>query len=1506
MVNQIELQLASLDKKVKLSIEEVSANLKMSNEHAKCELEIAKLNLMNLSKNAHAKYILTSEFEHSFDSQLKSSAEKSGGHSKSIVVRFDKQSKGPLSMVVCFGELYTTFESTFLSSFLNEIFSLVKPKNSKPFTWPEIKNGLLMDQLDHFAKNKDNKMPSIREKDLQLGLTIKASLLSVSFIAMNEPYYLPLARLEGQASVIDFRQYVKANKIKIQLGTTTLFDLTNFPETLTSLKPERIQPRVIFSNENAKARSELDIVVKDAFFYDVPDRNDVSVTGTIKGFWADYQFTQTKRLIDYILEEVIPILISKELVPDISMSSMDQINLIYQRLMLGFWVKLDLQLEDCEFFLCKGASREEIRLRVSKAHLTNRQVKNLDRVIEMGPSEVGISDMISEEYDIALEGITVVVPERMGLKTLIPPINGHVKVNLILSERDYSLFFYSMPVTNLKTWLGQTQPESVKNQNIAKKSVLKYENSIWVNVDLDSVVLELGNEEYLRIMRTMFESILFDDFRADLFSAHFDLKKKHYIEMGVFIEIGINKLGVIFKDSQDEPFGVIYVQNGSLGVLINDNGPIDVRCNIEDIKGSFLECSQGEYIEKELANQAGLSRRVESVEQFKKNIRNWVGTEGNCTVRKSEPKMVFAKEEKRGKIYAEICETENSRIVDAKIRHNQINLNANFLNKLIEIFLHENEEDLLTNKKKLYFKRDKANFQARINERIGRAGHEVNHNFNEFTISTFVKFSRNTFAVCNGPSDLRLLIQGDIDLKAEVIKRMSERDRARDLAENRDFQNLLESLKHKDLFVKSGRMISNQKFSDKYVAGDFLGVSRFEGTSDKEVLNKLSDEVKLEQMYAILRNRMNSNVQVKVHKLQTFFEEVTSREKQVKPRKLMKPCEVFLEIEIFEYFKEMQEDSLKSNREISSLTVSQMNIKEKIQSFRHLQSKHHIDFTQGEVKLFNEIVLKGNTDKMVVNMSIKDVGKFNQILQFQMENVEAQTRREEPSRGPSVAESGDVMRVTNIEFMVYDSVWINLINDYKGVLKKSFVILFRDLLVIVDSTDVTSVIVKFQMECQYFNSRINHWEPFVENSKFILEMEQSFETQEEQISHILKEKKEKEDQVAHVSKDLETIQEIHNERYMFEKKMEEMNELDESIPAMASGQAVRRKRTICRILQGIDIEEKEKTEEESESGKVMNVNLTLELLKEIKHYMQSTEEVLDESAQKSLPKSLEAPFKIKNVSGYPLEVTLIKEEFLLNRNCKLDRKELLSKHYSVPADSTIDIFDDFDSFFFQKSNKKMHMNFGTSMTFSVIHPEYPKWKSQLLSVANQTFQQVTLINKEGIKNEMLYLSRIKSDSKEIYVGSSVEIANMIPADEFGGSELTIRILKKNQVFTKRAKFGENFFVPFDFVDGVLWLKLEGKRLLKSGMNLAHFKLQNHGHLTYFQNDETGRTYAIRYERDLESFFKLKFTFLPMLEIANFLPFYSEILLSDSSLKQVIALKPGQEFFTNEYSAQGES
>jgi hypothetical protein len=280
-----------------------------------------------------------------------------------------------------------------------------------------------------------------------------------------------------------------------------------------------------------------------------------------------------------------------------------------------------------------------------------------------------------------------------------------------------------------------------------------------------------------------------------------------------------------------------------------------------------------------------------------------------------------------------------------------------------------------------------------------------------------------------------------------------------------------------------------------------------------------------------------------------------------------------------------------------------------------------------------------------------------------------------------------------------------------------------------------------------------------------------------------------------------------------------------------------------------------------------------------------------------------APFKVTNKSGYPIEISILKEEYLLTRECKLNKKELFLKEYKVAADSSLDIFDDFDSFLFTKSNPKMHMSFGTSLFFKVNHPEYPTWKSESLSLANQTSNNVTLINKNGLKHELLYLTRVKASSQEIFIGSTVEIINRIPEYEFSDHplEILVKDRKKNAEFNFNLASGQNMFLPFDFVNGEMMIRYQNENLISSSIRFNLFKLQNNGYLIPFKDTRTNKNFAIRYERDFESFFQMKFILLPVFEIVNYLPFYIEIFLSNSILKKVIPLEPGVSFKTTEYT-----
>ena len=1500
-VGKFIFELKTLKKKVKISVENISSNLNISEGIIKCRFEIEKFNLLNLSENAKVKHILTSEYLNSFDHRLYGKKNNQEKVVKSISFEITKHSKKIPLIDISFGSLYLMFEPEFISQFLKDILSVVQVNQLKQLSWSEVKKCISMDKVTHYRKNKKNRITNISEKELEFKINFKVDLFSAVFISMNEEYYLPFLQFKIGKLNIEYDQYLKANKSKVNLGKLSLLDLTNFPNTLNYFDIDRIEPKELISGVQVKTWICLEIFVKDGLFYDVPNGDDVVISGSVEGISLNYQQTQTKRIFLYLFEVILPILLIKETLEDVTWATPNYINEVYLRLSLGLWVRLDIFFKNCEVMLSKGEQREELQIKLSEAKLTNRLVRSQDRVIEKGPSGVGIEDLISQDFMIQMKKVSIHIPTWDMPSTLVRPVDLDVSVNMLIGEGDYSLFYYTHPVTHVGNWIGNTKSQTIGNAGDLKKSILKYENSIQVTVNIGSIVLELGNEEYLRIMRTVFKSIIYHDLHDEVFLTNFELKNKLRIEQGILIEIHMDRAGVILMDYDHLAFGKLFIEGVDMGVVIKDDGPIQVKIEMEDLRGSFLEKTEEGFIEKSLVNDSNMKTKKTIEEKFKEEIV--FSVEQSKKIRTYvKARKVFQKERAKKKIILNLLEEKVSRTIKATINENTINLNLNFLKKVMQLFLEENEEDLEINRQKYLFKKQKLEYEENLKFKIGKSRGKEDLDLEEFSIQISTNLNDNKFLIWNGQNTTGLLLKGDIKIDLGIIGRVFSRDIEQDLIDNNDLIILYNSLKHKDQFVNSGKMVSKKSWSKRYFSGQHLGLSGLEEIPLRKKINRMEEEEKLEALYAILRNRSKFQLIAKIEDFQIFFEDKAKLNllEETKKRKIVKPCSLLLEFEQFVYYKKEDEPTMKSTRNIKSLTVSQMNISERISSIRNINSRKHFDFTKKEAQLCEEFVFKGNINKVTVDLSIKDIGKIEAISRFQFENLQKNEKLRKSNL--NLFQEEKLITMFHLEVLFREPVMVNLINDYKGVLSKNFSFLINNLGIFGDFTNVVDLVFHFNLECRYFNEKLHKWEPFVENTSLIFELEQTFETKEEQLAQILREKQEKEEGMISGNSSLKAIKEIRSERSILEQKMKDISsiqefEINESMvyPDEDTG----RKRTILRLLQGVSVEEALPSNRESRHTKIMNVNLTFDLLVQIKQFFTNIGEMLDE--KKTQKPRIEPPFKITNMSGYPIELDILKEEYLLTRECKLNKKKLFSKNYKVDKNRTFDVFDDFDSFLFKKSNKKMHMSFGTGVSFKLDHPTFPNWKSEQLTFSNQASSHVTVMNKEGLKYQLLYLTRVNANSQEIFIGSTVEIINKIPGFEFENEPITISVNSKIGKFAFDLESGKSVFIPFDHVDGKMGLFFRGRTLLTSDLKFENFRLRNHGHLTPFKDDKSKKNFAIRYERDLDNFFQMKFILLPVFEIVNYLPFYTEVFLSNSILKKVIPLEPGNSFQTSQYT-----
>lgn len=247
--------------------------------------------------------------------------------------------------------------------------------------------------------NSANKIDNPQNEALEIELVVQIQAINV--LIVNEIKNIPMNDLIIKNSQVAVKMRKGLMEVDAQLLDLEVFDLTNYPNTLSERNLELIVPRKIFGMAETGSKKTLvgaKFVSRDPQLCNIPsDLANGELTVKVSDIHIDFHMQVVFRILGFLTDQLLPALnpVSDESQkPVFGQLSKKQ---AFISVFKPFWQKMDILVENTQCSFNLGDQRRVLAY-LTKLQLRNQRALNKKRLIQF-PRQCKIKDLN------ALEGI---------------------------------------------------------------------------------------------------------------------------------------------------------------------------------------------------------------------------------------------------------------------------------------------------------------------------------------------------------------------------------------------------------------------------------------------------------------------------------------------------------------------------------------------------------------------------------------------------------------------------------------------------------------------------------------------------------------------------------------------------------------------------------------------------------------------------------------------------------------------------------------------------------------------------------------------------------------------------------------------------------------------------------------------------------------------------------------------------------------------------------------------
>lgn len=625
------VNIASGDIQYTLSTKNFLIELSQTSQRLQASLELQNFTLY-WKDNEREDYFITSFYEQSLASQiLKSNYIQK--QEKLIIIKFTQIEGENASKIaeISFGSLFFDLEPNRLQKLIGllleppsnvELSSSVSTIGSvynKDDAENEINSKIL--DIYQYSKSKLDD-PSILPIDLEIRLNIQA----INVLLINQIGDIPLADMIVKDSFVSVKLKKGSLQFEAKFKDLDIYDLTNYPYTISRRDISKIQPKKIFTrlkDDTSRYILAVDFDSRDPQLFNIDDdhiANNLNVT--VHNVEITYYQQLIMRIINFIIEQLVPALstdsgTSTQLSMKEAMEKR-KFDYIFKRqafinLNMPFWTKMNIEIINIQ---CKLHINNDAYIlgQLDSATVTNKRWLNKNRLEYHVPdsSDLTIDGIWNDDYTVALKGLALLLHDGTYTKFITSKVNIKIIAQLALFELEYEALLNPKTISNHNQKYMKT-PVKDTTYNGFKDKYMYYDNAIVVNTEISSLLCIIGNREYTALMKALDKAVINNDGCDSNYIVDFKRKEEQAKPSALAINLTMANIALVTLDNgrNDSVVSKVFVEDARFVMISHPTGDSAMEFSIGDLRGYHLFENNGKYYEKGFINDLAINKVIE-------------------------------------------------------------------------------------------------------------------------------------------------------------------------------------------------------------------------------------------------------------------------------------------------------------------------------------------------------------------------------------------------------------------------------------------------------------------------------------------------------------------------------------------------------------------------------------------------------------------------------------------------------------------------------------------------------------------------------------------------------------------------------------------------------------------------------------------------------------------------------------------------------------------------------
>ena len=614
-----------------LSTKNFTIELSQTSKQLKASVELQNFTLY-WKEDGREDYFITSFYEQSLASQiLKSNYIQK--QEKLIIITYTQVEGDAGSKIaeISFGSLFFDLEPNRVQKLLeillapasnadlSESESTIASVNSK-----EDSESKLGPKVLEIYQNSDHKLNDAAS--LPIDLEIRLNIQAINVLLINQIGDIPQCDMIVKDSFVGVTLKKGYVQVDAKFKDLDVYDLTNYPNTIATRDIQKIEPKKIlkrFKDEHSDYLISVQFNSKDPQLFNIDSSliaNDLQVV--VQNVEATYYQQQTMRIINFITEQLLPAVTSET--DSSKQASMKEavekrrFDYLFKRqayinINMPFWTKMDIQIKKVQ---CKLFIDEDVYIlgQLDSAAVTNQRWLNKKRLEHCVPSNqpFGIEGIWNDDYTVTLKGLALLLHTPNETKFLTSKVNLSIVVQLALFELEYEALFNPRTISNHNEKYMKTTVLDTTHKGFDDNFVY-YDNAIWVDTDISSLLCIIGNNEYSAIMKGLDKAILYNDGCDSCYIVDFQRKEAEMKPSALAINLTMTNIALVTLDNNknDSVVTKVFVENARFVMVSHPTRDSAMEFSVGDLRGYHLFEKNGKYYEKGFINDLSIEKVIE-------------------------------------------------------------------------------------------------------------------------------------------------------------------------------------------------------------------------------------------------------------------------------------------------------------------------------------------------------------------------------------------------------------------------------------------------------------------------------------------------------------------------------------------------------------------------------------------------------------------------------------------------------------------------------------------------------------------------------------------------------------------------------------------------------------------------------------------------------------------------------------------------------------------------------